>query len=79
FLAMHCSRPADYVKSELVRYLSVPGQAIGYKLGERAWLIGRDRARARCGSSFDAKTWHMAALSQGSLGLDDLIGEIGRL
>ncbi|WP_438304841.1 DUF885 domain-containing protein [Streptomyces sp. HUAS TT11] len=79
FFGAHSSRPADFVESELVRYLSMPGQAIGYKLGERAWLLGRENARKRHGDAFDAKAWHMAALSQGSLGLDDLVDELSRL
>jgi uncharacterized protein (DUF885 family) len=79
FFGSHSSRPADFVESELTRYLSMPGQAIGYKLGERAWLLGRENARARHGDSFDPKAWHMAALSQGSLGLDDLVDELSAL
>ncbi|MEU6477097.1 DUF885 domain-containing protein [Streptomyces sp. NPDC047017] len=79
FFAAHSSRPADFVESELVRYLSMPGQATGYKLGERAWLLGRENARERHGDAFDAKAWHMAALSQGSLGLDDLLDELSQL
>jgi uncharacterized protein (DUF885 family) len=50
----------------------MPGQTIDCKLGERAWLLGRERARERHGEEFDLKAWHWAALSQGSLGLDDL-------
>ncbi|WP_060879500.1 DUF885 domain-containing protein [Streptomyces scabiei] len=79
FFGAHSSRPADFVESELTRYLTMPGQAIGYKLGERAWLLGRENARRRHGDAFDAKSWHMAALSQGSLGLDDLVDELSRL
>ncbi|UUU43142.1 DUF885 domain-containing protein [Streptomyces sp. NBC_00162] len=79
FFGLHSGRPADFVESELTRYLSMPGQAIGYKLGERAWLLGRDNARAAHGDSFDLKAWHMAALSQGSLGLDDLVDELSKL
>ncbi|MFJ6500840.1 DUF885 domain-containing protein [Streptomyces virginiae] len=79
FFGLHSGRPADFVESELTRYLSMPGQAIGYKLGERAWLLGRDNARAARGDSFDLKAWHMAALSQGSLGLDDLVDELSKL
>ncbi|MER7185380.1 DUF885 domain-containing protein [Streptomyces hyaluromycini] len=79
FFGSHSSRPADFVESELTRYLSMPGQAIGYKLGERAWLLGRERARERQGAGFDLKSWHMAALSQGSLGLDDLVDELSQL
>ncbi|MFI9343562.1 DUF885 domain-containing protein [Streptomyces sp. NPDC052773] len=79
FCGAHSSRPKDYVSSELTRYLTIPGQAIGYKLGERAWLLGRQKARERHGDAFDLKAWHMAALSQGSLGLDDLVDELSRL
>jgi uncharacterized protein (DUF885 family) len=79
FFGTHSSRPADFVESELTRYLTMPGQAIGYKLGERAWLTGRENARARHGDGFDLKAWHMAALSQGSLGLDELVEELSRL
>ncbi|MGW3309603.1 DUF885 domain-containing protein [Streptomyces sp. NPDC001073] len=79
FFGAHSSRPADFVESELTRYLTIPGQAIGYKLGERAWLLGRENARRRHGDAFDLKAWHMAALSQGSLGLDDLLDELSQL
>ncbi|MGV2917407.1 DUF885 domain-containing protein [Streptomyces alfalfae] len=79
FYDAHCSRPTDFVASEMTRYLTIPGQAIGYKLGERAWLLGRENARRRHGDAFDAKAWHMAALSQGSLGLDDLVDELSKL
>ena len=79
FFGSHSGRPADFVESELTRYLSMPAQAIGYKLGERAWLLGREKARERHGDAFDLKAWHMAALSQGSLGLDDLVDELARL
>ncbi|CAM5631315.1 hypothetical protein SHIRM173S_11958 [Streptomyces hirsutus] len=79
FFGAHSSRPADFVESEMTRYLTIPGQAIGYKLGERAWLLGRENARKRHGDAFDPKAWHMAALSQGSLGLDDLVDELSAL
>ncbi|MEV8629796.1 DUF885 domain-containing protein [Streptomyces sp. NPDC051079] len=79
FFQRHSSRPPAFVESEMTRYLSMPGQAIGYKLGERAWLLGRANAQAAHGDAFDAKAWHMAALSQGPLGLDDLVDELSRL
>ncbi len=79
FFNLHSGRPADFVQSEVIRYLGMPAQAIGYKLGERAWLRGRAAARAAHGDAFDPKQWHMAALSLGSLGLDDLEEELARL
>jgi uncharacterized protein (DUF885 family) len=79
FFAAHSGRPAAFRDSEIVRYLGWPGQAISYKLGERAWLAGRDAARAARGAGFDLKSWHAAALSLGSLGLDDLTDELATL
>lgn len=79
FFLAHSGRQPDFIASEIVRYLGWPGQAISYKLGERAWLAGRDAARAARGDDFDLKAWHMAALSLGALGLDALEAELARL
>lgn len=82
FFAARSGSPAAFVHSEVERYLGWPGQAISYKLGERAWLAGRDAARTRreaAGHEFDLRTWHTAALGLGSLGLDDLERELGAL
>ena len=79
FFGAHSGRDPEFLDSELLRYLGGPGQAISYKLGERAWLAGREAARTRQGADFDPKRWHMAALSQGSLGLDDLVAELAVL
>jgi uncharacterized protein (DUF885 family) len=79
FFGAYSGRDPAFGDSEIVRYLSAPGQAISYKLGERAWLAGREAARANRGHGFDLKSWHMAALSLGALGLDDLADELGRL
>jgi uncharacterized protein (DUF885 family) len=79
FFGENCGRDAAFLDSELVRYLGMPGQAISYKLGERAWLEGRAAAKQARGTDFDLKAWHMAALSQGSLGLDDLADELAQL
>jgi uncharacterized protein (DUF885 family) len=79
FLGENSGADLAFLDSELVRYLGIPGQAISYKLGERAWLAGRAAAQRARGDAFDLKAWHMAALSQGSLGLDDLAAELARL
>jgi uncharacterized protein (DUF885 family) len=79
FLGENSGADPAFLDSELVRYLGIPGQAISYKLGERAWLEGRAAAQQARGDGFDLKAWHMAALSQGSLGLDDLAAELAQL
>jgi uncharacterized protein (DUF885 family) len=79
FLGENSGADPAFLDSELIRYLGLPGQAISYKLGERAWLEGRAAAERAKGKAFDLKAWHMAALSQGSLGLDDLAAELAQL
>ena len=75
----HLGSDPAFLDSEIVRYRGRPGQAISYRLGERAWLAGRAAAQRPRGASFDLRAWHMAALSQGSLGLDDLEAELAQL
>jgi uncharacterized protein (DUF885 family) len=65
------------VHAEIVRYFGWPGQAISYKLGERAWLAARDEARRRPG--FDLKSWHTAALGLGPIGLGGLADALRRI
>jgi len=78
----HLQRHGGYAKpfadSEVLRYISWPAQATTYKLGERAWLRGRDAARAAHGDAFDLKRWHADALALGALGLADLESELVR-
>ncbi len=69
--------PADFVASEVDRYLGWPGQAISYKVGERVWLEAREAARTRAGSDFDLKEWHNAALRLGPMGLAQMKRELG--
>jgi uncharacterized protein (DUF885 family) len=71
--------PADFMSSEIVRYLGWPAQAISYKVGERVWLDAREEVRRRKGADFDLKAFHAAALDLGSMGLDQLQSELSRI
>lgn len=71
--------PADFMASEVDRYLGLPGQAISYKVGERVWLQARDDARARHRAAFDLKEFHRAALDLGPMGLAQLEVELARI
>ncbi len=68
----------QFMRSEVDRYLGIPGQAISYKVGERVWLDCREDAKARRGASFDLKDWHSYALNLGSMGLDQFRSEMAR-
>ncbi|SOB86230.1 protein of unknown function [Streptomyces sp. 1331.2] len=78
FMAAHHGSDIPRRTSEISRYLGWPGQAIGYKLGERTWLDGREAARHRLGADFDLRAWHTGVLAQGSLGLADLAARLAR-
>jgi len=68
--------PADFVASEVDRYLGIPGQAISYKVGERVWLEAREAAKRKLGGEFDLKAWHNHALSLGPMGLAQMKREL---
>jgi uncharacterized protein (DUF885 family) len=70
--------PADFMASEVDRYLGLPGQAISYKVGERVWLESRKAAQDRRGTAFDLKDFHRYALDLGGMGLDQLARELER-
>jgi uncharacterized protein (DUF885 family) len=70
--------PADFMASEVDRYLGWPGQAIAYKVGERVWLAARAEAKRRRGPRFDLKAFHRHALDLGNMGLAQLERELAR-
>ncbi|MEY2582722.1 MAG: hypothetical protein QOE09_2571 [Ilumatobacteraceae bacterium] len=76
FLVERTGYTAEHLAAEIDRYLGMPGQAISYKVGERVWLEGRERARRRLGSDFDLKTFHQVVLDMGAMGLDQLRAEL---
>jgi len=72
FLTAHAFESEGMLRFELDRYLTWPGQAPSYKIGERLWLQLRDEVRAREGNAFSLKDFHARALDLGSVGLDVL-------
>jgi uncharacterized protein (DUF885 family) len=76
FMIERSKMPADFIASEIDRYLGLPGQAISYKVGEREWLAARDDARRAAGDSFDLKAFHARALDLGPMGLAQLRREL---
>lgn len=64
--------------SEVERYIAIPGQALGYKLG--AMTIQRLRAKAEkaLGAKFDIRQFHEQVLDSGALPLPVLEAKIDR-
>ena len=66
----------ESARSEVDRYLGLPGQAISYKVGERVWMRAREEAKERLGSRFSLKEFHRFALKLGPMGLDPFEREL---
>jgi uncharacterized protein (DUF885 family) len=57
---------------EVDRYIVLPAQATGYKVGMIKMLELRQRAMDRLGDAFDIKQFHSVILGSGSMPLDML-------
>lgn len=64
------------ITTEVDRYISWPGQALSYKLGELAIVRLRAEAERELGNRFDIKAFHDAVLRQGSVPLPVLEQQI---
>jgi uncharacterized protein (DUF885 family) len=64
------------IEAEVNRYISWPGQALGYKIGELKIRELRARAEAALGDKFDLPSFHDAILMQGAVPLDVLDQQI---
>jgi len=71
-------RHLDWAVSEIDRYTAFPGQALGYKIGERMIFILRADAKKALGDDFDLRAFHDAVLESGPLPLPILDRKIQR-
>jgi uncharacterized protein (DUF885 family) len=64
------------IETEVDRYISWPGQALSYYLGEMAITEARAKAEAALGSRFDLRAFHDTVLNLGSVPLPVLRARI---
>jgi uncharacterized protein (DUF885 family) len=67
FLLEHVALAADFMTAEIDRYISWPGQALAYMVGQREILRLREEARAALGPAFELPAFNGALLDHGNV------------
>jgi len=76
FFHDHSTIDEPSVQSETNRYIAIPGQALGYKIGQLTISRLRDKAQSALGNRFDIRGFHDEVLGAGALPLDVLTRRI---
>jgi uncharacterized protein (DUF885 family) len=78
YMVENSSLALSDAEAEVERYIAIPGQALGYKIGQIRIQQIRDQAQAALGERFDAREFHSQVLRDGSLPLRVLEDKITR-
>ncbi len=76
YLSAHTALSRHEVETEVDRYISWPGQALAYKLGEMTIRRKRAEAEEKLGTAFDQRWFHDLILGLGSVPLTVLEEQI---
>ncbi|MDJ0644348.1 MAG: DUF885 domain-containing protein [Flavobacteriaceae bacterium] len=78
YMASNTALSLHEINTETDRYISWPGQALSYKIGELKIRELRKKAEVELGSDFDIREFHEVILGQGTVTLSILENRINR-
>ncbi|MGB5485205.1 MAG: DUF885 domain-containing protein [Parasphingorhabdus sp.] len=78
FMTDNTALSAANIEAEVNRYISWPGQALAYKMGELKIRELRGKATRELGDKFDLRAFHDVVLGQGAVPLDMLEDQVNR-
>lgn len=76
YFAANSSKPLHDITVEVDRYISWPGQALAYKIGQLKIRELREQARRELGTAFDVRAFHDEVLGAGAVPLNILDARI---
>lgn len=76
FLLANTALAPNNIHNEVDRYITWPGQATGYKIGQLEILRLRAEAEAQLGDRFDLRAFHDVVLGQGAVTLPVLRAQV---
>jgi uncharacterized protein (DUF885 family) len=76
FMLEHTALTPENIRNEVDRYISWPGQAVAYKVGQLEIIRLRREAEAKLGKRFDIKGFHDAVLGKGAVTLPVLAQQV---
>ncbi|HWM87958.1 MAG TPA: DUF885 domain-containing protein, partial [Kofleriaceae bacterium] len=78
FMREHTALTEENIRNEVDRYISWPGQALAYKVGQLEIVRLRREAEKALGSGFDLRRFHDRVLENGAVTLPVLAAQIAR-
>lgn len=70
YMTENCPMDPWFIKNEINRYITWPGQALGYKYGEIKLWEFRRKAENKLGDAFDVRDFHDIVLKAGAMSLN---------